>query len=325
MLVDGCGRRIRYLRISVTGRCNLQCRYCLPRAGCSTVDAGSGLSDEEIMRLCRLFVAEGVGKIRITGGEPLLRPGLTDLVGSLTAIPGIRSIGLTTNGMLLGRYARDLAAAGVRRVNVSLDSLREDRFTEISGGGSLATVLDGIAAADEAGLRPVKLNCVVMRGVNDDEITDLARLTLPHTWQMRFIELMPIGPAAASWRELFVSNSEVQGKVTAELGPLIAMNSSNAAARTVYRLPEAKGTVSFISPVTEPFCMSCDRIRLMSNGELRPCLCTDASADLGSLMASGASDAELLEAVRRALQYKPTCGAAELVRPRETVMAAIGG
>ncbi len=324
MLVDGHGRRVRYLRLSVTGRCNLQCRYCLPPARGPAGSAGSCLSDEAILRVCRLLASEGVEKIRVTGGEPLLRPGVLELIRSLSSIPGVRNIGLTTNGVLLGDHASDLAAAGIRRINVSLDSLKEDRFAAITRGGALGKILDGIAAADEAGLRPVKLNCVVMRGVNDDEVTKLASLTLRRAWQVRFIELMPIGPAAGSWKRLFVSSAEVRDKI-AELGPLVPVNPGNAAARPVYRLPDGKGSISFVSPVTEPFCMSCDRLRLMSNGELRPCLCTDASADLGSLMASGASDSELLEAVRGVLADKPLCGTAELARPRETVMAAIGG
>lgn len=324
MLVDRHNRRIRYLRVSVTARCNLGCRYCLPPVRTGALDPESRLSDEEILRLCRLLAFEGVEKIRITGGEPLLRPGLANLISAIAAIPGIRNIGLTTNGVLLKNYADDLAEAGVRRINISLDSLREDRFAAITRGGVLRAVLEGIAAAEEADLRPIKLNCVVMRGVNDDEAPNFARLTLRHAWQMRFIELMPIGPAADSWERLFVSSSETRDRI-AEFGPLIQTNSHNPAARPVYQLPEAKGSISFISPVTEPFCTSCDRLRLMSNGELRPCLCADASADLGSLMASGASDAELMGTVRQVLADKPLCGSAELVRPRETVMAAIGG
>jgi len=325
MLLDGCGRRIRYLRVSVTAHCNLQCRYCRPdTSGESNISSGPCLSDGEIVRLCRLLAAEGIERLRITGGEPLLRPGLCDLIGSLAAIRGIQDISLTTNGMLLRDHAWDLAAAGVRRINVSLDSLQESRFAEISGGGSLGAVLDGIAAAEEAGLRPVKLNCVVMRGMNDDEAADFALLTLRHSWHVRFIELMPIGPAAGSWDRLFVPNSEVREKI-AILGPLAAADSSVGAARTEWQLAGAKGRLGFISPVSEPFCASCDRLRLMSSGELRPCLCADLSADLGSLIAAGASDSELLEAVRGVLRDKPLCGIAELARPGETLMAAIGG
>jgi len=276
------------------------------------------------VRLCRLLAAEGIERLRITGGEPLLRPGLRDLIGSLAAIRGIQDISLTTNGVLLRDHASDLAAAGVRRVNVSLDSLRESRFAEISGGGSLGAVLDGIAAAEEAGLRPVKLNCVVMRGVNDDEAADFALLTLRHSWHVRFIELMRIGPAAGSWDRLFVPNFEVREKIAA-LGPLVPADSSVGTARAEWQLAGAKGRLGFISPVSEPFCASCDRLRLMSSGKVRPCLCADLSADLGSLIAAGASDSELLEAARGVLRDKPLCGSAELARPGETLMAAIGG
>jgi cyclic pyranopterin phosphate synthase len=321
MLTDAHGRTIRYLRLSVTPECNLRCAYCRPLS--EEPDSGPALSDEPIVRLCSLLAREGVERIRITGGEPLLRPGLTDLIRSLTAIPGIRQVSLTTNGVLLAEQARDLAASGLRRVNVSIDSLRDERFAEITGGGSLNDVFKGIVEAESAGIHPIKINCVVMRGVNDDEVGDFARLTVENPWHVRFIELMPIGPVARDWNDLYVSNSEVRERLSKEVA-LVPMDGSPRYPE--YHLPAScGGVIAFISPVSEPFCAACDRLRLLSDGTLRPCLCSDDCVNLGRFMNLGAGDEEILRAVRDALAAKPACGVARLQQDGSKLMASIGG
>jgi len=322
MLIDGLGRRIRYLRLSVTPECNLRCTYCRPPLDSDSPDAGPALTDDRIIRLCAILAREGVERIRVTGGEPLLRPGLTDLIRSLTAIPGIQEVSLTTNGVLLGEHARGLAASGLRRVNISMDSLRDERFASVTGGASLQAVFDSIKEAESAGIRPIKINCVVMRGVNDDEIADFAWLTLENPWHVRFIELMPIGPVARGWSDLHVSNLEVRERLSKEVA-LVPVDGS--ARYPEYCLEDGRGVIAFISPVSEPFCARCDRLRLLSDGTLRPCLCSDECVDLGRLMNLGAGDEELLGAVRDVLMRKPTCGVAELRRDGSKLMASIGG
>ena len=322
MLTDGLGRRIRYLRLSVTPECNLRCLYCRPPLDSDNPDAGPALTDDRIIRLCSLLAREGVERIRVTGGEPLLRPGLTDLIRSLTAIPGIQEVSLTTNGVLLGENARSLAASGLRRVNISIDSLRDERFASVTGGASLNQVFDSIKEAESAGIRPIKINCVVMRGVNDDEVADFARLTLENPWHVRFIELMPIGPVARGWSDLHVSNLEVRERLSKEVA-LVPVDGS--ARYPECRLRDGRGVIAFISPVSEPFCAGCDRLRLLSDGTLRPCLCSDECVNLGRFIDLGAGDEELLGAVRDALARKPACGVAELRRDGSKLMASIGG
>lgn len=305
MLIDQTGRPITCLRLSVTSECNLQCFYCRPGGTVLTRVGDPPLSDREIVRLCRLLVSEGITRIRITGGEPLIRPGVLELVHAVAGLRGLEEISLTTNGLLLSRYAAGLVKAGVSRVNVSLDSLVEERFRRITGYGSPNLVLGGIAEARRQGLEPVKINVVVMRGVNDDEVVDFARLTLDTPVHVRFIELMPIGPARDIWETFFLANAEVRRTLEKEVG-LLPAEPVFSRYGTQYRIPGAAGKIVFISPVTEPFCGSCDRIRMTASGELRPCLRSDSAVNVAAMLRSGATDEQLILAVRCIVALKGT-------------------
>ena len=301
-LVDSWQRQINYLRISVTDHCNLNCVYCsegsrlnLPRSEI--------LSYEEIQRLVQVAAGMGITKVRLTGGEPLLRPDLSKLVRMLSKIEGIDDISLTTNGILLSKYAIELKEAGLKRVNVSLDTLKEDRFKSITGGDKLGEVLSGIEAAHRAGLEPVKINMVVLRGINDDEILDFAQKSLNLGWNVRFIEFMPFGTPAAEATKM-VSSQEIRGRIQTlgKLEPYIDKTGDGPA--RYYRLPGAKGTIGFISAMTEHFCDTCNRLRLTSDGQLRPCLLDDDEVNLKKALRNGADTDELKRLIRQAVAIK---------------------
>ncbi|HID90183.1 MAG TPA: GTP 3',8-cyclase MoaA, partial [Anaerolineae bacterium] len=278
---DTYGRPIQYLRVSVTDRCNLRCVYCMPEEGIPLISHEEVLRYEEIVRVVRIAVEMGFVHVRLTGGEPLVRKGIVDLVRELACIPGLDDLSMTTNGILLARHAEDLARAGLRRVNISLDTLRPDRFRRITRWGRLEDVLEGREAALAAGLRPVKVNTVVVRGLNDDEVVDLARLTLEPDWHIRFIEVMPLGEGAHWAGDGVVSAAEIRRRIEAALGPLTAVRGeAGAGPARYYRLPGAEGTLGFISPVTEHFCHACNRLRLTSDGRLLPCLLSGVAIDL---------------------------------------------
>jgi len=324
---DPLGRTITYLRLSVTDRCNLRCRYCMAPEGVPPKRHEDILRYEEIARVVAALVPCGVRRVRLTGGEPLVRPGVPALVRMLHDIPGLEDIALTTNGQLLARFAADLRAAGLRRINVSLDTLRPDRYRELTRGGELQPVWDGLAACRREGLWPIKVNAVVIRGMNHDEIADLARLTLAEPYDVRFIEFMPMGEAALWSPELVVTEAET--RVAAEsVGPLEpAPGPATSRGGQAWRLPGAQGTVSFISPVSHPFCEACNRLRFTADGQLRPCLMFDHSVDLRAILRGGASDDDLRGAFARAAAAKPEghrLGEGIPCHPR-TPMSAIGG
>jgi len=326
MLNDTFERTIDYLRISITDRCNLRCVYCMPEEGVPACSHDDILRYEEIERVVRAAAALGVSKLRITGGEPLVRLGVVDLVRALAHIPGIDDIALTTNGMLLRRYAAALAEAGLRRVNVSLDTLRPERFRAITRWGDLDTVLDGIDAAFAAGLEPVKTNTVVMRGQNDDEVVDLARKTLDTRWHVRFIEWMPVGAAARDWRARVVPAAEIRARIEAELGPLVPAKVNGAGPARIFKLPDAVGTLGFIGAVSEHFCASCNRLRLTADGKLRPCLLAADELDLRTPLRQGASQADIQALLQEAIRVKPRGHhLAECAQVRDRAMAQIGG
>ncbi len=328
--LDAYNRPISYLRISVTDRCNLRCIYCMPPEGVPSRSHDDILRYEEIETIARAAAELGVSKIRLTGGEPLARLGIVDLVRALARIPGIDDLTMTSNGILLSRYAADLAGAGLRRVNVSLDTLRAERFRRITRRGWLEDVLAGMEAAREAGLEPIKINTVVIRGMNDDEVVDLARKTMSAAWNVRFIEMMPVGNgvmAAGGWRERVVTAREIQQQIEAALGELEAakLAAGNGPAR-YYRLPGAKGTLGFISPVSEHFCYQCNRLRLTADGQLRPCLLSDQEIDLRTPLRQGASVARIKELLLQGIQSKPMeHHLDDLQRPEKRAMSEIGG
>ena len=277
MWVDAIGRTITYLRISVTDRCNLRCVYCMPKDGLQWQPRADQLTVEEIARVVATAAKGGVKRVRLTGGEPLVHPEIVEIVRRIAAIRGIEEVSLTTNAMLLERLAQPLAEAGLKRVNVSLDTLNPERFRGITRGGDIRRVAAGIAAAEDIGLTPLKLNAVVVRGLNSDEILHMACLTLQHDWNVRFIELMPIGNIQ-EWGDGFpppdaryVSAKEMLTSLSVLNLQPVSAPTGNGPART-FRIPGGKGTVGFISPLGERFCENCNRLRLTSDGKLRPCL-----------------------------------------------------
>jgi len=299
---DSYNRPIEYLRLSVTDRCNLRCIYCMPEEGVPPLTHGDVLRYEEIERLARVIVGLGVSKLRLTGGEPLARKGVEQLVAMLAAIPGVRDLAMTTNGTRLAATADALARAGLRRVNVSLDSLRPERYRAITRRGELADVLEGLAAAERAGLRPVKINMVVLRGVNDDEVVHFAQKTIDDGWNVRFIELMPLGAGAQGTG---VPSAEVRRHIEDALGPLVAVDGDGAGPAKYYQVPGAPGSIGFISPLSEHFCFRCNRLRLTADGQLLPCLMSEQGFDLRTPLRQGASDDDLRERVRQAIYAKP--------------------
>ena len=302
-LSDSFQRPINYLRISVTDRCNLRCVYCMPESGIQMLPHRDILSYEEIGTVVKAAAGLGVTKVRISGGEPLIRSDLPRLVSLISKIDGIDDLALTTNGILLEQHAARLKEAGLKRVNVSLDSLRPERFNQITRRGSLDAVLRGIETARKVGLNPVKINMVVLKGTNDDEVVDFALKTIRDGWNVRYIEIMPIGDNGSASR--FVSTAETKAKLAA-LGELQSCQTKvgNGPAR-YFKLPGASGTIGFISALSEHFCFCCNRLRLTANGRLRPCLMSDDEIDLREKLRSGASIEDISALIRQAIAAKP--------------------
>jgi GTP 3',8-cyclase len=326
---DDFGRAINYLRVSVTDRCNLRCVYCMPSTGVDKQPHGDILRYEEIALIVRAAAELGLRKVRLTGGEPLARLGLPDLVRLLAAIPGIDDLSMTTNGTMLARHAQALAAAGLQRVNISLDTLRPERFAQITRHGRLDDVWAGMAAARAAGLTPIKLNMVVVRGLNDDEIVDMARRTISDGWHVRYIELMPIG-ANVEWAgEGGVPTAEVRSRIEAALGPLQAAGDGSPAGNgpaRYYRLPGAAGTVGFIAAMSDHFCRACNRLRLTADGRLRPCLMSDEELDLRPALRAGADLEAVQELLLQGIRRKPERHHLDLAQPPHgRMMSEIGG
>jgi len=328
-LVDGFGRRIDYLRISLTDRCNLRCRYCMPTHGLTFVEAEALLPAAEIETVARAAAEVGFRKVRLTGGEPTLRRDIVDIVRRLAAIPGIEDLALTTNGIRLPQLAVPLAEAGLRRVNVHVDSLRAESVSRLMRWGTVEALWAGIEAAEAAGLRPMKLNAVIARGYNDEDVVDMARLTIERDWAMRFIELMPLGSGEESQFSIdrYVSNVEVMAAIEAALGALAPVASADPSdeARS-FRLPGARGTVGFISPVSDPYCGTCNRMRLTADGKFHLCLLHDEEIDVRAALRGGGGIDAVRAVLARAVAAKPTGHAlrtGEHTRLRR--MHAIGG
>ena len=301
-LSDSFQRPIDYLRISVTDRCNLRCRYCMPAEGIRLMPHADILSYEEIYDVAAAAAGLGINKIRITGGEPLVRTGLPELVRMLAQLDGMDDISLTTNGTLLAYYAAELKSAGLRRVNVSLDTLKPDKFKQITRGSRLDEVQKGIEVARSAGLNPLKINVVVMPGVNDDELLDFAARTVHDGWHIRFIEHMPFGENTPS--SPFIPLTEIKQRLAA-LGELEPCSVRGNGPAKYFRLPQAKGTIGFITPVSEHFCFHCNRLRLTADGKLRPCLLSEEEIDLRQPLRDGISSTELKSLIEKAVARKP--------------------
>jgi cyclic pyranopterin phosphate synthase len=305
-LIDSFGRKINYLRLSVTDRCNLRCVYCMPADGVRKVRHQDILSYEELMLLSETAVGIGIEKIRITGGEPLVRKGILGFLGNLSKIPNLRQLVLTTNGMLLPEMAEDLRKAGVQRLNISLDSLRPDTFTRITRCGDLERVLAGIRAAEEAGF-PIKLNMVVMGGINDDEVVDFAGLTLTKPYTVRFIEYMPTMDTP-DWRSLVVPGEEIIRRIARayDVQPLDREDYLSGPSRN-YRIDGAVGAIGIITPISSHFCRECNRIRVTSSGMARGCLFDNTEYDLKTILRKG-DRASLEGALREIVERKPGKG-----------------
>jgi cyclic pyranopterin phosphate synthase len=321
--LDSFERNINYLRISVTDRCNLRCIYCMPPEGVPQMSHSEILYYEEIRTVVRAAAELGINKIRLTGGEPLVRADLPKLIKMLSQIEGIEELSLTTNGTFLKKYALEFKQAGLSRVNVSLDTLKADKFRYITRLGALEDVIEGIEAANGAGFEPVKINTVIMRGINDDEILDFARMTYKEGSHLRFIELMPFKGAAE-----FVPSIELRQHISL-LGKLelCAPITGNGPA-IYYRLAGAKGTIGFISPLTETsFCFRCNRMRLTPDGKLRPCLLGEDEIDLKMPLRNNASMEELKSLILKAVASKPERHHLEgdNIRPVNRKMSQIGG
>ena len=322
---DSYGRRIRYLRISLTDACNLRCVYCMPEH-MQFRPRHELMSDEELLFLVKVGASLGVDKIRLTGGEPTIRPGVVDLVRQIAVIPGIRDVAMTTNALLLNDLAQPLADAGLKRVNISIDTIDPDRFKRITRWGDIDDVWRGIAAAESAGLRPVKLNCVVARGFNEEDVVDLARLTLENEWEVRFIEMMPFGEVSDFQLSHVVSFREIREKVESVFGPLDEASYDFVDPSRPFRIPGATGTLGFISSVTEPFCQGCGRVRLTADGKLRLCLLRDDEVDLLSPLRDGADFAEIRALMKEGSFHKPWGhGLSDGIFAENRAMNQIGG
>lgn len=306
-MVDKYNRNINYLRISITDRCNLRCIYCMPAEGITCMRHEEIVTYEEIHRIIRISTELGIRKVRITGGEPLVRRGIVDFVASLRSIKELDDISMTTNGILLEDFAERLYSAGMRRINVSLDSLNAEKYTRITRVGDISAVLRGIEKARETGFSPIKINIVAIKGFNDDEILDFARLTFKMPYQIRFIELMPIGDAGNEIDDRFLSNDFIKNRIET-LGVLEHVkknkNGTNGPAE-IYRLKGSKGEIGFISAISHKFCSTCNRLRLTADGHLRTCLLSDEETDLKGPLRSGCADSVLKETIMEAIVRKP--------------------
>lgn len=305
-VTDGFGRRVEYLRISLTDRCNLRCVYCMPEEGVPYEDPANVLGFDEVARVVRVLAGAGLRKVRLTGGEPLVRKNVPDLAARLSATPGVREVTVTTNGILLSRDAEALWAAGVRRLNISMDTLRPERFVELARRPEFDRAWEGVETALRVGFHPIKLNCVVMRGMNDDEIADFARLTVERPLSVRFLEYMPIGMVTPpQWRARYMGNDEVLERIRAAYPDLQPLSDEAASTSRNFRIRGALGTVGVINPISHRFCDGCNRLRLTANGRLVPCLSDNYEYDLMTPLREGCSDADILEHTRAALSHKP--------------------
>ncbi len=326
MAYDRFGRHLHYLRISLTDHCNLRCLYCMPKE-MSFQPNPQLLQDDELLLLVKLFTNLGFDKVRLTGGEPTLRANFLDLVRGIGNIPGVNFMTMTTNGITLARLAEPLAKAGMKRVNISLDTLDPQKFSRLTRKGRLEDVWAGILEAERVGMTPIKLNAVIVRGYNEQDAVDLARLTLEHPWQIRFIEMMPFGGITEIQLKQVVTMEEIQARIEASLGQLHIDNDGKLDGEArIYRLAGACGELGFISSVTAPFCWSCTRARLTADGRLRLCLLREGEVDLLSPLRTGASIDELRQLILEGLWGKPWGHKlSEGVIPLNRVMSEIGG
>ena len=328
-LIDGYGRIGRKLRLSVTDRCNMRCIYCMPDNNNEWFEQHNILSYEEIIRLTAVFVSLGIEKLRITGGEPTVRYKIETLIGALSNIRGIKSIDMTTNGLLLSDKVKELKQAGLDGVNISLDTFRADRFKAIAGVDGLDRVLTSIKAADNVGLK-VKINAVVIRGWNDDEVVDFARFARDTGYTVRFIEFMPLDGTGIWTPDLVFSKREMIQRINKNVKELVPLNNNNSEPATLYSFADSEGTLGFIPSMTEPFCNKCDRLRLTSDGRFLTCLFEDPGYDLKQLLRNRKSDDDAIKKYILQCTKKKPEGIVSIIRtnklrPALNIMHRIGG
>ncbi|HON58759.1 MAG TPA: GTP 3',8-cyclase MoaA [Smithella sp.] len=329
-MLDKYNREINYLRVSITDRCNLRCVYCRPKEGISLQGHDDILRYEEILRVVAVAVKMGLVKVRVTGGEPLVRRGCVEFLAALKKINGLRDVSLTTNGILLEDFAPSIYAAGISRINVSLDSLNPDKYSRITNGGSLQAVLRGIARAEEVGFAPIKINTVAIRGFNEDEVLDFAQLAIRKPYQVRFIELMPIGQHQLTGGHDYIPGRELIEKISRHyaLEKIPGKKDRADGPAKIFRIRKGQGEIGFINPVSDHFCSTCNRLRLTSDGKLRVCLLSEKEIDLKKALRDHLSDAELERLLVEAIFSKPqkhdlVCTENSLRKCRN--MSAIGG
>lgn len=303
-LIDKFGRNIEYLRLSVTDRCDLRCNYCMPEGFKDFGEPEDWLTFDEIERVIRVFGELGTKRIRITGGEPLVRKNLPELAARLSLLPGIEDLSLSSNATRMQKQAVPLKKAGISRINISLDTLREDRFKEITGGGKLEKVINGLLAAKAAGFHPVKINMVVMRGVNDDEVEDMVQFCIDHDFTLRFIEAMPMGSTGREASLQYIPLSEIHDRL-AKKYKLVKANMNGGGPARYVRVDETELRIGFITPMSQHFCDTCNRVRLSVDGTLYLCLGQNDSYPLRELMRAGITDDELKQHIQKAIDLKP--------------------
>ncbi len=324
---DLFGREINYLRISLTDRCNLRCVYCMPMQGLKFVPTQELLQPDEVEKIVRAAAEVGFTKIRLTGGEPTLRRDIVEVITHIRRVPEIQEVAMTTNGYLLPKLAKPMAEAGLTRLNIHIDALNHQALTKTMRLAKPNKIWAAIQAAEEAGLLPIKLNAVVTRGFNDLDVPALAQLTIKHPWHMRFIELMPLGAPAGIALENFVSTEETIHLIEAKWGPIYPLNGGalDGEAR-LYRIPGSEGTLGFISPVSNPYCGDCNRMRVTSDGKIRLCLLSDGEIDFRNTLRGRGTHADLVALFQRAVRHKPWGHKLEEgIHPELRTMSQIGG
>jgi GTP 3',8-cyclase len=325
-LIDRCNRKLNYLRISITDRCNLRCVYCMPYDFIPKLQHKEILSYEEILRIVRISVRLGISKVRITGGEPLIRKGVYDFLKQLTKIHGLLDVSLTTNGVLLKDNIHKIKSAGIKRINISLDTLNRKKFRQIAGYDFFNQIWEGIELAQKMGFDPIKINVVPLKGVNDDELPDIAALSIAYPFYIRFIEYMPMGTNQMEIdRHLLFP--EIKKRID-QLGKLIPVEKGmNDGPAERFKFESARGEIGFIRPISRHFCNTCNRLRLTASGQLRPCLMSDVQVDLKTPLRKGCSDDELIEVFLKAVRLKPSEHNLSVDHPAgvSAQMCAIGG
>ncbi|MFO7570116.1 MAG: GTP 3',8-cyclase MoaA [Smithellaceae bacterium] len=307
MARDHHNRDINYLRVSITDRCNLRCVYCRPKEGISLKGHDDILRYEDILRVVSTSVSMGLIKVRLTGGEPLVRRGFVEFAAELKRIKGLEDISLTTNGILLDRYAEGIYQAGVRRINISLDSMNPEKYAQITQGGDLRDVLRGISAAEKIGFSPIKINVVVIKGVNDDEILDFVQMAADNPFQVRFIEIMPISEVNIDQPDEFLPTAQLQETISRHftLEAINGKRNKSDGPAKIFKIQGGLGEIGFINPVSNHFCATCNRLRLTADGKLRACLLKDEEIDLKEALSRGCDDTELEALIRNAIDLKP--------------------